>query len=598
MAQADAAPAPAWLAAIDWNRRSAAFGPLHVHCGSVASIYGPLSGSGHEPTDRLRALWSDFAAHPNFLVPIDDEASPGRLVVEYAPIDWSFVPGPLVGGVVPQRRFASWGVQLCEVFDVVRRAVPDDERGYFADPRPYLDLDDQVRVGFEPANPDAAGVAPELRKRWPHCTDAGLVYLVGVTLSRLVSEQHDSAVTDIIAHCTAIKPRQRYGSLALVRKAFEGALASPHAIRRGDELEAWRSIERGLGWLAMDDAVEACAVLEAGVCSRVYGTLRADVLDEARRRRAIVVGVPAEPAPRRPVPTPAPSAPAWMRAVEAATLVPWETAAAEGAELEARHHDRKALERYVASTAAAPQLAARLTAIARCFLALGDTGPAIDYARRALAHEPSCVEAYSIQYRARLERREPRDALVVVERWLAIAPELGAAHHARGRALLALGRLDDAADSFDRALTLDGTLLGAMLLRREIERTRVGLRSVVGTQLTVAFDLPPRFASVRAALIDGDTARAISLLSEAAYEHDGTAQVLLGNCLAAAERFHDALAVFDRAAGMAPEVVRVALEGTARALEALGRRAEADAVHRRLVHASTTGSELRVRTSR
>src|SRR5688500_17042400 len=241
-----------WLAAIDWARRTESFGPLHVTSGAVGSVYGPLSGSGAGPAvDRLRALWLDLAAHPNFLVPIDGDGYPGRLVIEYAAIDWSFAPAPLVGGVVPQRRVASWGVQLCEVFDVVRRAVSDDERGYFAAPAPYIDLDDQVRVAFIPAAADAPHAPPELRTQWPFCSEAGLVHLVGATLSRLVTEQQDSAVTDIIAHCVAPKPRKRYGSLKLVRSAFEGALARRESVRAGDVLAAWRAIETALGWLAM-----------------------------------------------------------------------------------------------------------------------------------------------------------------------------------------------------------------------------------------------------------------------------------------------------------------------------------------------------------
>ena len=101
MAQADAAPAaPAWLAAIDWGRRSAAFGPLHVRNGVIATVYAPLSGDEARatPAARLRALWLELAAHPNLLTPIDDDPDPGQVVVEYPAIYWSFAPGWLVVG--------------------------------------------------------------------------------------------------------------------------------------------------------------------------------------------------------------------------------------------------------------------------------------------------------------------------------------------------------------------------------------------------------------------------------------------------------------------------------------------------------------------
>jgi tetratricopeptide (TPR) repeat protein len=597
MVQADAA-VPAWLAAIEWDRRSAAFGPLHVSNGVIATVYAPLSSDAAlpAPAARLRALWLDLAAHPNILTPIDDDPYPGRLVVEYPAIDWGFTPAPLVGGEAPQRRVATWGLQLCEVFDVIRRAVDADERGYFTSPRPYVDIDDHVRVGFDAAAADGRDAPPELRKQWPRCDEAGLVYVVGATLAKLVTEQRDSAVTDVIARCTAAKPHKRYGSLALVGKAFEGALGSKYAVRRHETFIAWRTIETGLGWLAMGRPTTACEVIEGGPREYTYRMLRAAVLAETRRQR----GLPEEPAyAPAPAPVDAVEAGGWRDAIRApASRLPWADAVAEGARLEAAHRDREALAIYERGAPPGPQVSTRFLAIARCLYALGDTGPAIDYARRALVHEPDRAEAYSIQYRARLERREPGEALAVVERWLAIAPQLGAVHHARGRALLALGRLDDAADSFDRALTLDGTLLGAMLLRRELERARGVLRATVGRQRAVAFDLPARFVRARAALIDGDTARAITVLGEPGYAHDGTAQVLLGNCLAAAGRFDDAVAVFDRAAGMAPDVERAALEGMARALESLGRGAEADALHRRLADDAAAGAELRVRTSR
>jgi len=69
-----------------------------------------------------------------------------------------------------------------------------------------------------------------------------------------------------------------------------------------------------------------------------------------------------------------------------------------------------------------------------------------------------------------LHRRRYHDALDKVDSIVASAPDEPRAHHLRGKALLALGRLPDARAAFDRACTLQPKLLEAMLLRREVDR--------------------------------------------------------------------------------------------------------------------------------
>jgi tetratricopeptide (TPR) repeat protein len=147
----------------------------------------------------------------------------------------------------------------------------------------------------------------------------------------------------------------------------------------------------------------------------------------------------------------------------------------------------------------------------------------------------------------------------------AMDPEDGASHHLRGKALLGLGRIDEARAAFDRACTLKPQLLEAMLLRGACDRAMTTAREATG----VAKPITDQLAELRDVLVDGRVVDAIQMLRRPAYDDDHTAQLLLAELLCSDDRHDDAFAIYDRLA--TPE----AHLGRARALIALDRPAEA-----------------------
>jgi tetratricopeptide (TPR) repeat protein len=133
----------------------------------------------------------------------------------------------------------------------------------------------------------------------------------------------------------------------------------------------------------------------------------------------------------------------------------WGDVSERGTRLEQERAFREALALYVDVRLDGINNLVIYTAIARCQLALGVAGFALDYARRALAIDSTDVEALSIRTQAHLLDRKPADALECAEIWIAAHSLDASARYARGRALFALGRFEEARDAFDRASALD-----------------------------------------------------------------------------------------------------------------------------------------------
>ena len=73
---------------------------------------------------------------------------------------------------------------------------------------------------------------------------------------------------------------------------------------------------------------------------------------------------------------------------------------------------------------------------------------------RAVLIKPDYAEAHNNRGNVLLELKRPADALASYDKALAIAPHYADAHNNRANALKALGRLDDALASYDRALAV------------------------------------------------------------------------------------------------------------------------------------------------
>jgi tetratricopeptide (TPR) repeat protein len=303
--------------------------------------------------------------------------------------------------------------------------------------------------------------------------------------------------------------------------------------------------------------------------------------------------------------------------------VAWPEIEPLAARLEAEHDPRAALGLY-RSVTPAPHNGVNL-GIARTSLALGDTGHAVDYARRARKDDPTSREAFRIETTGLLRRREHTEALACTEAWAQVAPDDGPLHYARGKALLGLSRLPEARDAFDRAIVLEPTMLEAMLLRREVDRYMKKQRSDVGAQAQMPLEFPPELAGFRDAMVSGHVIEAIALLRTERYATDALAQLLLAQLLAFDGEHAEALAIFlryvdgeQRRAGLVgaaecclalghseealaaanrldPRKEIVAIELRARAFAQLGRDAEAEAELQRYVAANR--GDVRVRNA-
>lgn len=237
--------------------------------------------------------------------------------------------------------------------------------------------------------------------------------------------------------------------------------------------------------------------------------------------------------------------------------------------MEAARDFKRALVVYESAQAEGLDLALLHTALARCYFQLRDFGPAIDHARRAIEVDPHAVEPHLLEIEACIRSGRRGSALVQADRLIAIAPNDESAHYARGRALLALGRLDEARGGFERAIVLRPRMMEAMLMRREVDRQLRVIHKTVGEQPPLALDIPDHLRELRAALAQG-VDNAIAFLERPQYSADPIAQLLLGRCLAFVQRLDEAAAVFERVVDGFPDHRRVAMIDRAHALLELG----------------------------
>ena len=522
---------------------------------------------------RLWELWCGLSKHPNIL----DAVEHG--VLRYAALDWEHPPQQLDENSVAA--VATWGVELVRSYEFLMYSVAKHELGWFATPIVKLDLEGEVRLAFVSAKDNVQlmnELPPDLRDRWPHCDEVGLVYVVGRALQGLITtdEPPTLAVRDVIRNCVHVRTTLRFSTLQAVREALvvAGGKRKP-ALGLRAARRMWDTLEEALGLLALGQPERALQRLE-GLSS-----------ERARECRAKARASLARGAPKR---------------------LDWNVAAVVGRRLEEQRDFSNALQVY--STARAEiRTVDHETAIARCCFQVGRFAQAIEHAARA----PESFEAQAGRGVALLRLRRFPDALAQAEAWCAVARAEGRAHYARGKVLLALSRFHEARDAFDRAIQLEPRRVEAMLLRREADRSVKGVCASVGSAAEMRLDIPERFGDVRDLLIHDRIADAIAVLQRVDRAGDAEVSKLLAQLLSFDGRFEDALEVFVRlgdvlgtartlfalgrvqeALGAFDEIVddhpdfADALEGRARALRQLGRTAEADEAFARYVGSGAT----------
>ncbi len=94
-----------------------------------------------------------------------------------------------------------------------------------------------------------------------------------------------------------------------------------------------------------------------------------------------------------------------------------------------------------------------------------DFKAAIKAVEDARALDPSDVSSWITEVPARIRARQPREALAAADKAIAMAPGLAEAHFVRGEALHVVPNLNAALASYDKALALDPSHLGALLAR-------------------------------------------------------------------------------------------------------------------------------------
>jgi tetratricopeptide (TPR) repeat protein len=435
--------------------------------------------------------------------------------------------------------------------------IAKDQRGWLANPIALLDVDAQVRVAFAPVTPEGPRtrrhMPPELSVFWPVCDQRAVVYVAGSLLRDLwpMAWNPDSVLSNVVQRATHEDPTERYQTLDDLEAAFIEAGGDRTRIREGKRLAAWTAAELGLGRMLSGEPSEALFHFKRALELDTDCRLAQWGCDEARAEGG------------RSRPSTVIVAPAWSEV------------GSEGARLESVRAFTEALQLYRSVdriTAPGPSL---LLALARCYLALGNTGHAIDLSRRAAVIAPGDGEAAELEVRALLARAQYGDALARADAHLAARPDDASfMRYLRGRALFGLRRLVDARDAFDAVLTERPAMVEAMLLRREVDRMLVGVRTAAGVQ-----DSTPRrddhLAGARTMLIEGHSNDAIDELSKPSYADDPTARLMLADSLLAAKRGEEALAVYVRVAALLGEHHEAAVVGTAFALLVLGRHAEA-----------------------
>lgn len=578
-----------WRAELDWSKRPPEFGPLIVRNEIPAMEFRPRN-----VTDGWLALcdtWRDLRLHPSVLEALTSRGD-GTVVLRYVPIVWS-------ARRAPDNIILRWAAQIDAAMSMIESRLPQHDRWLFSRPDVHVDVGSGIRLGFLPPSGSARDVI--------------LTNVASELIAELSREMSNARLAEAV--------RRRYAKIVEPMRArvvtLDEAVEIAEPFRTGMAKAAWEKLERAIGFWQLGDEKEALEAFEdadfilsteltrwgVNECRRVLGI---PLLDAPPPQKERVVIKPARAAPHRS----------------------WADAEPQVARLEAERDFKSALRLYETLGRTAEEQPLVLARRARCHLELHETGHAIDYAQRSLALDPTRTLAHATLVRAWLEHREPARALAAADALVRVATHDAMAHYLRGKALLVLARIDEALEEFDLAITFKPTMLEAIMLRIQADRTLRQLGKVVGTQ-RVTLTLPEHLEPLREVVASGRSKNIIEALSAPSLGDDVEAQLMLARFLAFADRHDDAIAIYDRwidsphrgtalvgKAGALLDTGRIesalslfdvavteqpsnldACEGRARVLDTLGRTSEAAAEFRRFISLGAQRAELRVRAA-
>lgn len=528
------------LDSTDWKQRAAPFADLRRYDDGRPIVVMELTPNEPQRSDEWATLverWLDLLPHHHILDAIDTDGD--TLLLRYAAIDWSPTQRD-------DKRVATWGRQLVDVFMLIASQFPNQEAHFF---RPLLTFDvaARMRVGFMPTSKIETWIPSDVMASWPKCHQTGLVYAIGHALRDLCTHDPIGELQSILDRATDPSPLHRYQNLAWLRSAFDDlAFASLDETYEAALVAA----EEGFGWLQVGDPVLATPQFLGALKLRPELVAAKEGLARCHALRRI--GEVAQPIP------------------DADHLVAADAHAESGQHLAAAYRYERAARQTSRPTA---ELVRANAGVARCRLALGHVDAASSAAVCALELDALHGEALSIAFRCAMLRLQYDAAIGFAQRRLAIDDTDAGLYYLLGRALLVRKRFVEARDAFDRACTLEPKRIEAMLLRREADRCARRVADVVGVARPMTVDLPEHLMAMRDPLAAGRVDEVIPQLE--LLVDDGAAQLVLAECLAYAQRYEEALGVYVRAGELDAALRTRSTIGRARALLFLERADEA-----------------------
>jgi tetratricopeptide (TPR) repeat protein len=230
-----------WAAPAAWRHRTTSFGALHrIGTSFVAMELEPRTID--RSWAKLRDAWIALPRHTNLLGAIDRHGQRGVLA-RYAAIDW-WKPVLHLEHELAMRDATAFGAQLADLFEMILERVHGDDRALFLQPCAFIDLDDELRVGFECGS---SMRPPEMK-----LDERAFVYVIGRLWMSMLDHVPANGLGKIIQRCVDVNPRARFGSFEKLKQACF-AVPSPRGLRSGPRLAAWEWIEEGLGWRERGD---------------------------------------------------------------------------------------------------------------------------------------------------------------------------------------------------------------------------------------------------------------------------------------------------------------------------------------------------------
>ena len=413
-----------WLERVSWERRNPALGPLRLAWNGSSPAISTMLPFTHP----LAKIWDRLTSCPTILEAGGADEH-GCLLLGYAAIDW-MRPRAALASSADIVRLATWGLELTRAFEFLWKMAPPGTLGHFASPTVFVDLAERTRLGF--FTRDATRLPPEVNATWPTCSERGLVFVVGQTLTDLFdfeATRPDHPIVEIVTRCRSEDPALRYATLGDLRRAFRRLWAPRMELPPTDEWEAWLETECGIGYLLLDRPLDALECFRRALRhDHRAGFAELGVNEVVRRDPVLAAG---HYAFGRHL--------SWVLGEELANQ---RIAARDFA---------NALRILRATKLEVETWHLVQLAMAHCCLATGEIGEAVDLARQLIARMPELVEAHHAHAVGHQRAGRHAEALAAVDAWLAVAPGDGRAHHTRGKVLLALGKMVDARASFDRA---------------------------------------------------------------------------------------------------------------------------------------------------